>query len=158
MQPQTSQVLDSYIPVYDAVPDKWEEAKEFICERFKEFANAINAREIGWFLDQELLSGKILYPSSTSAGNTIPEQNRQVLRKVINSGALVMGANTVPHGITVDSNFTNIFLWVSVSNSTTLTGQTLVGTEVTYDVMNVYINSPAAYDRSNIFFEYIQQV
>ena len=49
MQPEDSQILESYVPVYDAAPDKWEDARPFIVEQLKRLANAINVREIGFF-------------------------------------------------------------------------------------------------------------
>ena len=61
----SSQIFESYIPVYDAVPEGWEQARPFIVEQLKALANAANIREIGWYLDEELLSGKQFIPSPT---------------------------------------------------------------------------------------------
>ena len=54
--------LDSFVPVYDAIPAKWEDARPFVVEQLKMMANAINIREIGWFLDEELISGRFIFP------------------------------------------------------------------------------------------------
>jgi hypothetical protein len=58
MQPLDSQEFESYVPVYDTVPEQWEDARAFLVEQLKKISNAVNVREIGWLLDEELLSGK----------------------------------------------------------------------------------------------------
>lgn len=84
MIPLDSQNFESFVPVYDVAPKTWEEGMPFIVEQFKRLANAINVREIGFFLDQELLAGKLFIPGDNIAndgGGT--QQFRTVLRKVI---------------------------------------------------------------------------
>lgn len=112
MTPSDNQQFESYVPVYDVVPENWNDARAFIVEQLKRLANAVNIREIGWFLDEELLSGKAFIPGvnalSTGASSQI---YRQVLRKVIDFGALpAAGLKTVPHGISITDNFTLTFL------------------------------------------------
>lgn len=110
-----SQQFDSYVPVYDVVPEKWEESREFFVENLKKISNGINAREIGFYLDEEVLTGKQLFPGTTVAGN--PPQFRSILRKVIDFGALPnAGIKSVPHGITFDNNFTLVHLYGSATN------------------------------------------
>jgi len=107
-----NQQLESFVPVYDAVPEKWEEARPFLVEQLKRLALAVNIREIGWFLDEELLSGKAFIPGATALSDLSTSQVfRQVLRKVIDFGALpAAGTKAVPHGINVDANFTLTFM------------------------------------------------
>lgn len=105
---ETSQVFESYVPVYDACPEDWEEARQFIVEQLKKISNAVNIREIGWFLDEELLSGKQFIPSATAGvtQGTAP-QYRTIFRKVIDTGQLPNATTkNVPHGINFDANFT----------------------------------------------------
>ena len=111
----SSEEFDSYIPVYDVVPEKWDDARAFFTEHLKKISNAINVREIGWFLDDELLSGKQFIPSlNSSAGASASGNFRSVLRKVIDCGTLPnTGTKTVPHGISIDGNFTLIQLYGS---------------------------------------------
>lgn len=151
----SSQVFESYIPVYDAIPDNWDEAKPYLVEQLKEHANAINIREIGWFLDEELLSGKQFIPSQNISGQS--DQYRTILRKVIDCSPLVAGANVFPHGVTNDVNLTNIQYWLSATNSTTLQDITMVYPEVVINGPNINITSPGAYDRAFFFWEYIQE-
>jgi len=54
--------FESYLPVYDFMPEKWEEARRPLVEHLKKISNAVNIREIGWFLDQEVLAGKQFIP------------------------------------------------------------------------------------------------
>jgi len=153
----TSQFFESYLPVYDTVPEKWEEAREFLVEHLKKISNAVNIREIGWFLDEELLSGKQFIPSSINPNGEM-QQFRTVLRIVINVSPLVAGANSYAHGIVVDSNFTLIDMWVAATRSATPIAQVITDTKVTIDATNININSPGAFNRAYAVVEYIQEI
>lgn len=155
---QSSQEFESYVPVYDTVPEKWEDGRTFLVEHLRKISNAVNIRTIGWLLDEELLSGQAFIPGATIPGNN-PGTFRQVLRKVIDTGALAIGAKkTVAHGINFDANFTLIDLWVSATNSGTLSAQVITGDAVIMDTTNINITSTAVYDRSFAFVEYIQEL
>lgn len=150
-----SQNFESYVPVYDMVPEKWEEARQFLVEQLKKVSNGINAREIGYFLDEELLSGKQFI---SAPGVSPPNQFRSVFRKVIDCSPLVMGANSFAHGITFDVNFTLIDCWVSATDSVGFTAITMVYDQVDLDATNININSPAAYDRAFCTLEYTKEI
>lgn len=155
------QNFESYVPVYDVVPEKWEDARQFLVEQLKKISNAVNVREIGWLLDEELLSGKQFIPTTEMSGNNSSDsqQFRSVLRKVVDVSPLVSGANAgVPHGITFDANFTLIDLWVAGTNSATLTARDISGNDVIMDATNITITSPQAFDRAFAFVEYIQEI
>lgn len=160
MIPFDSQNLESYVPVYDMVPEKWEEGRQFLVEHLKKIANAVNIRTIGWYLDEELLSGNAFIPAApTPNDNSVPQQTRQILRKTFNAGALVIGINPpIPHAIVFDSNFTLIDLWVAGTNSGTLTALVINGNDVLMNSTSFVITSPQAFDRSVIVCEYIQEV
>lgn len=155
-----SQQFESYVPVYDVVPEKWEDARPFIVEQLKKVSNAVNIREIGWFLDEELLSGKAFIPGINNIMDGGSSQVfRQIFRKVVDCGALVAGAKSVPHGITFDNNFTLIQLWVSATNSTTFQAITMSNPQnVTMDATNINITSPGIFDRSFAVIEYLLEV
>jgi len=156
-----SQVLESYVPVYDVVPDKWEDARPFIVEQLKKITNAVNIREIGWFLDEELLSGKAFIPGLNNVtGQGTTQQYRQILRKVIEFPGLVVGVNVQPHGITVDANFSLIQLFGASTNATTLTGEPIPNgaDTITYNATNIIITVGAAYTRAWAIIEYIQEL
>jgi len=155
------QQFESYLPIYDAIPDEWEKAREFIVEHLKKISNAVNVREIGFLLDEELLSGKQFIPTVAMSGSNSSnsQQFRSVLRKVIDCSPLIAGANIFPHGITFDINFTLIDLWVSATNSTTFIAITMSDpTNVTMDATNINITSPGAFDRAFAFVEYTQEI
>jgi len=150
----SSQQLESYLPVYDTVPETWEEGRQFLIEQLKKISNAVNVREIGWFLDQELLSGKQFIP-----GAATPPQVRTIFRKVINTGALIVGANPgIAHGIIFDANFTLVALWVAATNSTAFTAIVINGNDVLLGVTNIVITSPAVFDRSFAIVEYTLEI
>ncbi len=155
MTQSTAQQLESYIPVYDTVPYKWEDAHGFLVEQFKKIANAVNIRTIGWLLDEELLSGQQFIPRTTAPVG----EYRSILRKVINTGALVAGVNAgVNHGVTFDTNFTLIDLWVSGTNSGTLTARRITGNDVLMNATQIVITSPQIFDRSFCVIEYIREL
>lgn len=160
MNPNESQQFESYVPVYDVVPDQWEDARGFITEQLKRLANAVNVREIGFFLDEELLSGKQFIPSNAEAiiQGTAP-QFRTVLRKVVDCGPLVAGINPpIAHGVTFNANLTSIDSWVEATNSVTLQAVTLVSPELVINGPNINITSPGAFDRAFFFWEYIEEL
>lgn len=156
MNASADQQLESFVPVYDAVPESWEEAKPFIVEQLKRISNAVNIREIGWLLDEEVLSGKAFIPGAESLNNVGTSQTfRTVLRKVVDVSPLVLGANApVAHGITFDTNFTLIDMWVAGTNSATLTAREISGNDVVMSATNITITSPQAFDRAFCFIEY----
>jgi hypothetical protein len=159
MTSQTSQEFESYVPVYDAIPEKWEDAQPFLVETLKKISNAVNTREIGWLLDEELLSGKAFIPVAIPAGDASPQQFRSVLRKVIDCSPLVAGLNAgVAHNITVDNRFTLIDMWVAGTNSGTLTALVINGNDVVLSATNITITSPQAFDRAFAIVEYIQEI
>lgn len=169
MNPNDSTTFDSYVPVYDAVPESWEEAKPFIVEVLKKMSNAINIREIGWLLDEELLTGKAFIPGPVVPGNN-PGIYRQVFRKVIDFGPLPDNSTkTVPHGIVFDANFTLIQLWGSATDPTGLVaiplpfvGQT-VATSIALlmnstDIIVTTHDVKSQFSRVFIFIEYLLEL
>lgn len=161
-----SQTLESYVPVYDVAPATWEEGRAFLVEQLKKHAQAINIREIGYFLDEELLSGKSFIPAISTGGGSTSQAFRTILRKVIEFPGLVIGPNTQPHGIFIDANFSLIQLFGAATNATALTGipipngSLVAGKEATisYDANNIIINVKSAYTRAWAIIEYIQEL
>ena len=159
MNDLSSQEFESYLPVYDEVPQKWEDAHPFLVEVLKKISNAVNLQEIGWYLDEELLSGKAFIPVELPPGDATPQQFRQVLRKVIDLGPLIAGVNSgVDHRIVFDVNFTLIDLWVAGTNSGTLTAREISGNDVLMTATQFIITSPQVFDRAFAFCEYIQEL
>jgi len=167
-----AQQLESFVPVYDAVPDKWEEARPFIVEQLKRMANAVNIREIGWFLDEELLSGKAFIPGSESMQDLSTSQVfRQVLRKVVDFGALpAAGTKSVPHGISFTDNFTLVQMFAAATDPVAFiafpipyadpTGLTNA-VALTMDDTNVNITvgvDRSAFTRCFVTIEYLQEL
>lgn len=164
----TSQNYESYVPVYDAVPEEWDDAKPFLVEQFKNLANAVNAREIGFFLEEELLSGKSLGPPAGISGQS--DQFRAIFRKVVNFGALPnAAAKTVAHGITFDANFTLVAFWAAATDPVAFTAlpipyatETANGDiELSMDATNITITTSidySAYTRCLVTVEYAKEL
>ncbi len=164
-----SQDFESFVPVYDTVPEKWEEAREFLVEHLKKISNAVNAREIGWYLDEELISGKSFIPVPVPMGDASPQQFRTVLRKVIDFGALPNSTiKSVPHGILVNSRFTLIHLYACATDPIGLTSFEIdhaePATGVTWmymDATNINIitgSNRTSYTRVFVTIEFIQEI
>ncbi len=157
-----SQEFETYIPVYDTIPDKWEEAREILVEYLKKISNGTNVREIGLYIDDEVLTGQQFIPTNAMSSNdsSTSEQFRSILRKVIDCSPLVPGVNTFPHGVTVDSNFSLMHLYAGATNSVGLVGEPIPNgaDTISYDATNIIITVAAAYDRCWAVFEYIQEV
>ncbi len=124
-------------------------------------ATAINIREIGWYLDQELLSGKAFIPGTNNIldGGT-SQQFRTILRVVVTFPGLTIGLNSQPHGVIVDANFSLIQLYGAATNATAFTGEPIPNgaDTITYDATNINITVAAAYTRAWAVMEYIQEL
>ena len=155
-----SQHFESYVPTYDVVPEVWEDARPFLVEQLKKITDGVNIREIGWYLDEELLTGKTFYPSVNElADGGTSQQFRAIFRKVIDFGSIAIGLNTKAHGIIVDNNFTLVQLWASATNSSTFRSVTFSNPDTIWmDATNINIISDGSYDRCNAIVEYIQEV
>jgi hypothetical protein len=163
--PFDSQNFDAYVPVYDTVPEKWEEARPFLVEQLKKISNAVNLREIGWFLDVELLSGKQFFADQSLTGTS--EQFRSVFRKVIDFGTLPKSTTkSIPHGIVFDANFTLVSMWLSATDPVNFVAFSLAywaknaPGDITLNMddtnVNVVTNSNYnAYTRSYVVIEYL---
>jgi hypothetical protein len=152
-----SQIYESFIPVYEAIPEKWEEAREILVEVIKQITNSSNIREIGWYLDTQLLTGKSFIPSVLS--NTNPDEFRQIFRKVVIIGAVASGVmKSVAHGIIFDINFTLIQLWASATDSMGFNAVTITGNNVTMNAMNINVTSPISADRCFAVIEYLLEI
>lgn len=159
MTSPNDQEFEAYLPVYDTIPENWEEGREFLVEQLKKISNAVNIRTIGWHLDEELLCGNAFIPGvNNGEGSTSNQQYRSIFRKVIDMSPVASGANSTPHGITVDDRFTLIHLWVSATDPSGLTAATFVAPEVDMDDTNINFTSPQAYDRAFAFVEYTQEL
>jgi hypothetical protein len=154
-----NQNLESFVPVYDALPEKWEDARGYVVEQLKQISNGVNIRTIGWYLDTELLSGNAFYPGTFNSDNQSPQQYRTILRKVIPFGALIIGLNQRPHGITFDNNFTLIELYAAATRTGALAEPIPNGADtINMDPTNINITVAAAWDRCNAVIHYIQEL
>lgn len=155
-----SQNFDSYVPTYEVIPNEWEAARPVIVEQLKMIANAVNIREIGWFLDEELLSGKQFVPSATNTRG-VNSQFRTVLRYVLNVGPLTPGANTDTVPIVFDANFTLVDMWVAATNSSTLNAAVISDNHLalssTGTVTTITITSPGTFNIAWLILEYLQE-
>lgn len=161
----STQNLETYLPAYDTVPETWEEAHPFFAEQLKKISNAVNVREVGWYLDEEVLTGKQFIPLYGVA-NDVSGQNaqyRSIFRKVVDCSPLSAGANSFPHGIDFTnadtSNFSLIQLFGGATDDTGLTAIPLPNNvdSLTMTTTDILINVASAYDRAYVTIEYIRE-
>lgn len=165
-----SQNFDSYIPIYETPPESWEEGRIFFVEQMRILATAINMREIGFFIDLEVIAGKNFIPGAAivQEGGTT-QQFRTVLRKVIDFGALPnTGTKSVAHGITFDYNFTLIQLWASSTDPVAFVAipipfasATGGHVEINMNATNINITTTSnrtSFTRTFVVVEYIQEL
>lgn len=153
---QTSQQLETYVPVYDYVPEDWKDARVFLIEQLKRISNAVNIREIGWFLDQEVISGQQFIPSANNN-----QDFRTILRVVVDYGVgpFGPGVHSTPHNVMVDANFSLIDMWGAATKATApFTGTPINQPNISYDATNINITLTATYDRLFGFMLYIQEL
>ncbi|MDC7243650.1 MAG: hypothetical protein PQJ44_06915 [Sphaerochaetaceae bacterium] len=157
-----------YLPEYDVIPDNWKEAKKHIVESLTSYAESINAKEIGWYYDVELDTGKKFIPISNDVTSN---QWRTIFRKVVDTGTLPNTTTTnTAHGVTVDANFTLIDLYGAATKPTSAfaslplpfaSGTLADNISVTVDATNINITTSkdyTAYTCSYIVLEYIQEI
>lgn len=167
----SNQEFENFVPVFDTAPKEPEKLRQFLVEQLRRISNSVNQREIGQYFDIEVLSGKQFFP-----GASVPEQNRQIFRKVVTFGALpnstgksVAHEITTPDGSPLDSNFTLIHLYGAATNPTSVTAIPLpfaspTATEeikLSMDDTNIIVTTAmdyTAYTRTFIVVEYIQEL
>lgn len=157
-----------YLPEYDVIPDKWEDAKGFLVEALTFMADSINAKEIGWYYDTITDTGKKFIPVTNASTSN---EWRTVFRKVIDTGALPNTTTTnTAHGITVDDSFSLIDLYGGATKPTSAyasvplpfaSGTLADNISVDVDATNINITTSkdySAYTRSYVVIEYMQEV
>lgn len=156
----SSQQFESYVPVYDAVPEEWEDSRPFFVEQMKKISEGVNVREIGWLLDEELLTGQQMFPAARVVGDQSEPQFRSVLRKVIDCSPLVIGLNTFAHGITVNARFSLLHMYAGATDVTGSPARPIPNAidDMYMDATNVNITVGAAYARCYCVCEYMQEI
>lgn len=145
-----NQVFETFVPVYDVVPEKWDDARQFLVEHLKKISNAVNAREICWYLNENVLSGKQFFPGTSG-------EFRSIFRLIVDFSPLTIGVNSKPHGITIDANFRLIALYGACSDAVAFTGGPINQPNIDYDATNINITSTAAFDYAQAVMEFIQE-
>jgi hypothetical protein len=79
----------------------------------------LNDKDTGYYVDQEYVNGQKFFPDpNLNLNSTASPIYRQIYRKVINFGALPnTTSKTIPHNITIQSNYTLTRLYGAATNS-----------------------------------------
>lgn len=158
-----NQNLSTYVPVYNFIPEEWQESREALTQLLRMISNGVNIRDVGFYYNEETLTGQRFVPT----GNQ--QDYRSVFRKVIPIGALPNAVpKSVPHGITVRSTtrFTRIY-GTANNPSTSFIPLPFVSTtaaancvQVTVDSTNVVITTGvnySAYTDCFVVLEYVSE-
>jgi hypothetical protein len=137
---------NSFLPEDFIIPQDQVELRLRLRQYFNDLSVSINKKDIGTYVTQEVVCGQSWLPTASTDASTSLVY-RQVIRKVVLTGAVATGANAIAHGINVTgtSHFTRIYgiienpgsLYVPVPNDTVL---------LTVDVTNINLTIPAAYN------------
>lgn len=76
-----------FIPVYDFIPENWEDARRVLVEHLRQISEAVNISEKGYYVDTETFAGKFWTPRARASIND-PIEYRNVIRKVVDLGGL----------------------------------------------------------------------
>lgn len=134
-----------------------------------EIALVLNVKDTGFYNTDEFVNGQLWFQNPLNAStNTNSTEFRQVLRKVINFGALPDTAlKSVAHGITCTSSTTFTRIYATSSDTTGLTyipipfASPVLAENIKLDIDATNINITTGSNRSNynvtyVILEYIQ--
>lgn len=168
--PLNGELLQTFLPLYDVIPEKWEDARPFLIETLKRISYAVNVREVGSFLDQEVVTGMQFIPGVNDSPSTVPSEYRDVLRMVVPLPPLPDSTSLppVPHNIAYDSNFSLINLWLAASDPVGLTSFSVQywsvaagDIKISLDSENILVSTQSDYSNYTVNYaiiEYLQQV
>lgn len=154
--------FNQQIPLYNSLPEQWEEAHKALVDKLQLMGNAINNRETVWVVEEETLTGKLFIEGASG-------EFRNIFRKAINIGTLPNNTTlSVAHGITIDANFTLLQVYGGGSDPVGLNSIPLpfvssagAAIEVNIDANNINIvttGNYSAYTSSYVIVEYIREV
>lgn len=158
--------FDSFIPVYNSIPDEWQDARQFLIERLREITDSSNSKDYGLYIDRQTLNGQEWLPNGTAT------KYRECIRKVIDIaplpdfGAVGLDPKRVAHGITFSENtcITRLYGAATDPSASSITlgiplpyvqmaGGAHIGIEI--DGTNIIINGDGATDYSAYTCAYI---
>lgn len=159
---QPSQSENSFVPPNVVLPDNWEEARTIIEDRIVSDAHATNAREIGQYVDAEIVTGQEWFTDGDAT------KTRQTFRKVVDFGALPNNATkSVAHGLDVTGGtlFTKIYGCASDPGTKYLplpyveiAGGSNIQLDVDATNVNIVTNTDyTAYTTTYVVLEYIKE-
>ncbi len=148
-----------------------------LTQNLNNLAIALNAKENGFYFDNEVPTGRLFIPRFTGEGSLISASTnfsfRPVYRLVIDFGALPNNATkSVAHGITTDENYSIVHLYGTATNpgASTLTSAIPIPSASSVGADNVQLEMDAtninittgidrtAYTRTFVVIEYIKEV
>lgn len=120
---QTTNVWDvSQIAEVDVTSPEFKELLVRLYQNINLIAINLNSRDAGYYTTNEFVNGQLWFPNPalSSQTGTYPA-NRQVLRKVINFGALPnAGTKAVAHNIPITAGYTFTRIYGTASDTTGL--------------------------------------
>ncbi len=168
---QTTQIWDEgQIQEMDVSSKQFKELIVRLYQQLNNIANVLNIKDTGQYQLSEFVTGQLYFANpALSSGTDQYAEDRAVIRKVINFGALGIATKSIAHEITCTTNttFTHIY---GVANKTTApfsylplpyAGLTAIANniELLVDATNVTVNNGidrSMYDTCYIVLEFIQ--
>ena len=153
----TTPISPFLLPVNQAFSDDWKEFLIQFTKLYSDISRNTNARDIAIYDLTEVTDGQQWY----TPGNT--QIKRSNFRKTIPIPALVLGLNSIPHGIVVGSPTTYVFTFINGVIFTQAAPPLFVPVpnddiHVDVDSTNINITIPAAYVgyTGNVVLEFLK--
>jgi len=167
--------VTTFLPVYDVVPDEWEEAQSMLSDALRLISETVNTKDSGYMIQQEILASSQFYKGTGEA-------LRPIYRKVIDFGTLpdnttktlTHGISTNSDGTSIDSKFTLVNMYLSATKGTITADPNPISFSLQYysldlsadivlylTAVNVVVktlSNYSLYTRSSIVLEYIKEV
>jgi len=166
---------NNFLPqTYIFPEDNFEEYDVKLREYLTDISSAINMKDSGLYLNEEIITGQQFVPIfNTSTSSNV--NYREVFRKVIDFGVLPDSTTkSVAHGITTTENFTVVKLYATATDPAASTLQSGIpipyvnvstptdGVQLEMDATNINITTTTSnfitYTRCFVVVEYMREV
>lgn len=115
---------------------------------------AINAREIGYYPNEEFVVGNLYYNPSSAAISDF----RPIFRKTVNTGGIVGALNSKAHGLTIDTTWQFVRIYGVACKTSTKAYWPMPNSNITVYLDDTYIYidnfSGVEFDVSSVVLEY----
>jgi hypothetical protein len=138
-----------------------EDLKELLVRIYQSLntsAAVINSKGSGVFQLGEFINNDVYFVASGDDSEGLPNQQRSVYRKVINFGAVVPGASTQPHGLTIGTTWTFVKIYgcASKTNAYYPIPNSQIGLNLDATNVNIINGTALTFTTCTVVLEYLK--